>query len=180
MSRKKIGETRGVRLQYRVCVCVHRSYHDLLLQLGKWSHEIANGLVHAHLHSLESRRGSLWCALFRIEPACPTTRRAFFEGCYLLDWPTARRNRHSPCWSAPPWRSWASWSSYRGPRADTRSSLAFWWCWRTRPRWIPSRSVHQSRSRGLREAEEEPYLKQSQCSESDRSHALATMSHDRM
>ena len=97
-SHKKIGESRGVRLQYRVCVCVHRSYHDLLLQLGKWSHEIANGLVHAYLHSLESRRGSLWCALFRIEPACPTTtRRAFFEGCYLLDWPIARRTQHSPC-----------------------------------------------------------------------------------
>ena len=32
-----------------MCVSVHRSYHNLLLQLGKWSHEIANGSVHAYL-----------------------------------------------------------------------------------------------------------------------------------
>ena len=38
-------------LKPELCIIyVHRSYHNLLLQLGKWSHEIADGLVHAYLH----------------------------------------------------------------------------------------------------------------------------------
>ena len=42
---KKLRRWR-VRLMY---ICVHRSYHNLLLQLGKWSHEVADGFIHAYL-----------------------------------------------------------------------------------------------------------------------------------